>query len=348
MSGFRWGIVGYGWVARDHMAPGIAAAGGAVVAVCDPDPAARALAEVRGARAHADLEGLLAERPDAVYVATPNHLHRRAVEACAAAGVPVLTEKPLAATLADAEAMVAACARAGVLMGTAFDQRRHPAHRAVRDLVAAKRIGAVTAVRIVYACWLGPDWSAGPGLGDGCNGANWRIDPNQAGGGAVIDLAPHGIDLVDALLGEPLVELAGLMQSRVQDYAVDDGGVLVGRTASGVLAAIHNSYNTPEGLPRRRLEVVGSTGQLVAVDTMGQTAGGSVELVDGATGASTPVAFDTAASPFAAQARAFQHAVRGGAHDFDAARDLAGLRLLAGVYDAHRSAPSPLRLGSAA
>ena len=344
MSAFRWGVVGYGWVARDHMAPGIAAAGGAVVAVCDPDPAARALAEARGARAFAHLDAMLREPLDAVYVATPNHLHPQAVEACAAARAPVLTEKPLAATLADAQAMVAACARAGVLLGTAFDQRRHPAHRAIRDLLAAGRIGTVTAVRIVYACWLGRDWSAGPGPGDGCNGANWRIDPGQAGGGAVIDLAPHGIDLVDALLGEPLVELGGLLQSRVQDYAVDDGGALVGRTASGVLVTIHVSYNTPEGLPRRRLEVVGSTGQVVAIDTMGQTAGGSVAVVDGATGASTPVAFDAAASPFAEQARAFQDAVRGAPHDFDAARDLAGMRLLAGVYaadEARRPAPSP-------
>ena len=332
----RWGIVGYGWVARDHMAPGIRAAGGEMAAVCDRDPAARARAEADGTRAHADLAGLLSERPDAVYVATPNHLHREAVEACAAAGVPVLCEKPLAATLADAEAMVAACASAGVLMGTAFDQRRHPAHRALRRELAAGRIGTVAAVRIVYACWLGRDWSAG----DACNGANWRIDPRQAGGGAVIDLAPHGIDLVDALLGEPLVELAGLLQSRVHDYAVDDGGVLVGRTAGGVLAMIHNSYNTPEGLPRRRLEVVGSAGQLVATDTMGQTAGGSLTHVDGATGAETPVAFDAALSPFAEQARAFQAAVRGGPHDFDAARDLAGMRLLAGVYAAHHGRAS--------
>ena len=327
---FRWGVVGYGWVARDHMAPGIAAASGTVAAVCDPDPAARALAQARGARAHADLAGLLSETLDAVYVATPNHLHREAVEACAAASVPVLCEKPLAATLADAEAAVAACARSGVLLGSAFDQRRHAAHRAIRDLLAAGRIGTVTAVRIVYACWLGRDWSAG----EGCNGANWRIDPRQAGGGAVMDLAPHGIDLVDALLGEPLVELAGLLQRRVQEYAVDDGGVLIGRTESGVLVSIHNSYNTPEGLPRRRLEVVGATGQVVALDTMGQTAGGSVTLVDGATGAETPAPFDTAASPFAEQARAFQAAVRGGPHDFDAARDLAAMRLLADIYAA--------------
>ncbi len=338
----RWGIVGFGWVARDYMAPGIRASGGTVAAVCDPDPAARAAAAAAyGATGHADLAGLLAQRPDAVYVATPNHLHRAAVEACAAVGVPILCEKPLAATIADAEAMVAACARAGVLLGSAFDQRHHPAHRAVRG--AVERLGTVTALRIVYGCWVGREWSGSAALA----GANWRIDVHQAGGGAVIDLAPHGIDLVDALLGEPLVELAGLLQSRVQDYPVDDGGMLVGRTAGGVLVSIHNSYNTPEALPRRRLEVVGTRGAIVAVDTMGQTPGGSVTWRDAATGAVAPVPFDAAASPFAAQAAAFADAVAGRPHPFDAARDLAALRLLAGVLATSNGAV-PVRLESAA
>ena len=327
----RWGIVGFGWVARDYMAPGIAAAGHRVVAVCDPDPDAHAASLAIGAAAHADLDGLHAQPLDAVYVATPNRLHRPAVEACAAAGLPVLCEKPLAASLTDAEAMAAACARGGVLLGTAFDQRHHPAHRAIRDAIAAGRVGTVTAIRIVYGCWLGRHWSGDP---TAANSTNWRIDLRQAGGGAVIDLAPHGIDLVDSLLGEPLVALQGLLQSRVQDYAVDDGGVLIGRTRSGILVSIHNSFNTPETLPRRRLEIVGSGGQIVATDTMGQTSGGSVAFTDSATGATHDICFDAAASPFAAQAAAFADAVAGRPHTFDATRDLAAHRLLARVLDA--------------
>ena len=323
----RWGIVGYGWVARDYMAPGIAAAGDRVAAICDPDPAVRAAAEACGIRAFADLRAMLGEALDAVYVATPNHLHRHAVELCLAARVPVLCEKPIAATLSDAEAIAAAARRTGVLLGIAFDQRRHPAHRAIRAAIAEGRVGVVTCIRIVYACWLGRDWTGGAG-------ANWRIEVGQAGGGAVMDLAPHGLDLVDALLDEPITALAGLLQSRVQDYAVDDGGVLVGRTGSGVLVSIHNSYNNPETLPRRRLEIIGTVGQIVAMDTMGQTPGGTVTVTEAATGAMTPLAFDAAASPFTEQARAFARAVRGDPHDFDVARDLEAMRLLTAVYAA--------------
>ncbi len=149
-----------------------------------------------------------------------------------------------------------------------------------------------------------------------------------------MDLAPHGVDLVDFLLGEPLLTLGGLLQRRVHDYAVDDGGVLVGQTASGVLASLHVAYNMPEALPRRRLEVVGTTGQIVAIDTMGQTAGGSVVFTDAVTGTEAPIPFDLVASPFTEQARAFAAAVAGAPHDFDGARDLAVMRLLAQVYAA--------------
>ena len=330
MAGDRvgWGIVGYGWVAHDYMAPGIRAAGHRLVAVCDPDPDSRASAERDGARTHADLAGLLAEpEVEAVYVATPNHLHRGAVEALAAAGKAVLCEKPMAASLADAEAIARAVESRRTFYATAFDQRHHPAHRAMRALVAADRIGTVTAVRIVYACWLGREWSA-------AGQPNWRIDRAQAGGGALMDLAPHGLDLVDFIVGEPIAEILGLTQRRVHDYAVDDGALLVGRTAGGVLASLHVAYNCPDSLPRRRLELIGTRGMLVAQDTMGQTPGGTLTLIDAVGGRPEPIAFDAEASPFTEQVRAFGSALRRPEERtaYSAARDLHTMRLIAQAY----------------
>jgi len=328
--GIGWGIVGYGWVARDYAAPAILAAGHTVRAVCDPGAAARDAA--RGAHPaaslHAGLAPLLADPGvEAVYVATPNHLHRAAVEACAAAGKPVLCEKPMAATLADAEAMAAAAARAGILYGTAFDQRHHPAHAAIRDAVAAGAIGTPTAIRIAYACWLGPAWTV-TGEGD-----NWRADPARAGGGALMDLAPHGLDLAEYLLGDPIRDIAALTQRRVQDYAVDDGALLIGRTAGGVLVQLHVAYNCPDALPRRRLEVLGSRGQIVAENTMGQDAGGRVTRTDEAGDAAPLPVPDADASPFARQMAAFGRAIAARDHDaFNAARDLHTMRLLHRAY----------------
>ena len=301
--------------------PGIEAAGGSIVAVADPSPVAQASAESASILSFDDTATMLAAGGiDALYVATPNNAHLAPVRAAVAAGVPVLCEKPLAASLADAEAIAAAVG--GHLCGTAFDQRHHPAHRAMADAIGGGEIGRPVAVRIVYACWVGPDWSED----------NWRADPAAAGGGAVIDLALHGLDLAQMLLGEPLERLHIDLQRRVHDYAVDDGGVLGGRTGGGVLVQSHVAYNCAEVLPRRRLEVLGETGMLVATDTMGQTPGGRVELHCGRTGDVTPLPFDTELSPFTAQAAAFAAAVRGEAHDFDMARDLALMRLFDGAY----------------
>jgi len=292
--------------------------------VADPDPAARCAAVAAGARAHAATEALLADPGvQAVYVATPNHLHRAVVEAAAAAGKPVLCEKPMAATLGDAEAIVASVARAGVPYGTAFDQRHHPAHAAIRGAIADGAVGTVTAIRIAYACWVDAGWAPD----------NWRADPARAGGGALIDLAPHGLDLVEFLLGEPLEEVAALTQTRVQRYAVDDGAMLVGRTARGVLAQLHVAYNCPEALPRRRLEVLGTRGQILAKRTMGQTPGGAVWLIDGRLGLRRPLPVpDATASPFARQMAAFARFVADGDGDFSAARDLHTMSLLARAY----------------
>ena len=309
-DGVRWGVVGTGWVARDYVGPGIEASrNGRVVAACDPDAGALA-AFLPGAEIvrTAELGALIGrDDVDAVYVATPNHAHRGAVEAAAAAGKAVLCEKPMAHALADAEAMAAAVRVSGVPYATAFDQRHHPAHRALRALVADGALGTVTAVRIRYACWTGPDWSP-----DGAPHDNWRADPARAGGGAFIDLAPHGLDLTQHLLGEPITEVAALLQRRVHAYAVDDGGALVGRTAGGALLSLSVAYNCPETFPRRELEVVGTRARALALRTMGQTPGGTLTLTDAATGEARPVPFDAEASPFRLQAEAFADALLAG------------------------------------
>jgi len=324
----RWGIAGYGWVARDHMAPGIAAAGGRVAAIADPSLAARAHAEASGIAAFDSVEAMLAAGAcDLVYVATPNDAHLAPVSACAAAGVPVLCEKPISASLADAEAMAGAVSAAGTLYGTAFDQRHHPAHRVLANRIAAGDIGRPIGVRVVYACWVDPLWTPDGGAHD-----NWRADPVRAGGGAVIDLALHGLDLAERVLSEPVEALSIQLQRRIHDYPVDDGGMLMGRTADGVLFQSHVAYNCAEVLPRRRLEVLGEHGMIVATDTMGQTPGGTLTRRCARSGEEQPIAFDAATSPFAAQAAAFMAAARGAHHDFSMTRDLSLMRVFDHAY----------------
>ncbi len=265
---------------------------------------------------------------EAVYVATPNHLHRPIVEAAARAGKHVLCEKPMATSLADAEAMVAACQVHGVRYATAFDQRFQARHRHLRELVRAGRLGLITAVRVHYACWTPADWS--PPTTQGPHD-NWRIDPARAGGGAFIDLAPHGLDLAQVLLGEPLVETRSLLQRRVFDYPVDDGAALVGRFRSGALLLLNVAYNCPDQFPRRTLELIGTRAMAIAQDTMGQTPGGTLRIIDAASGTTETVAItaDEDVSPFAAGIEAFSRCLRSGEpFPYPPEHDLHTMRLL--------------------
>ncbi len=314
----RWGIAGCGWVARDFAAPAIAdSSNGTLVAVHDRDSVAMTRFKVPG---FADMRSMLG-RIDALYVATPNNAHRALVEAAACAGIPVLCEKPMATTLADARAMVAACAATGTLYATAFDQRFHAAHRRIADMVAGDALGVVTMVRIVYACWVGPEFSETPD--------NWRIDPARSGGGALMDLAPHGLDLASMVLGSPLTDVAAMGQSRVHSYAIEDGATVMARAASGALVQMHVAYNCPETLPRRRLEVVGTKGQVIAIDTMGQTGGGRLEFISADTGVCQTIEVPgMERSPFLNQIEAFAAAVEGGAFPFSAQHDLAIMALV--------------------
>lgn len=302
----RWRIVGVGWVARDFVIPAIHAARNAeLVAALDirDDP---------GDRTTADF--------DAVYIATPNDCHADIAAHYAAKGKHVLCEKPMARTLTEAQQMVSACRAAGVQYATAFDQRFHPRHRQMRDLIKNGKLGTICSARIHYACWLPPDWSTD----------NWRVDPLRAGGGAMIDLAPHGLDLLQVLLGEPIVAIHALKQRKLWNYPVDDGAVLTACFQGGALATIQVGYNCPDAFPRRRLEVIGSEGMLIANNTMGQTPGGTVHWY-GADGQASelPPPFDVERSPFQLQIEAFsQSLLDRSPFPFTPEHDLETMRLL--------------------
>ena len=135
-------------------------------------------------------------------------------------------------------------------------------------------------------------------------------------------------------------------QAKVHHYQVEDGALLMARSRSGAMVQMHVAYNCPETLPRRRLEVVGTAGQAVATDTMGQTAGGRLEFIDAATGVATPVHVPGAGrSPFLNQVEAFADAVAGtGAFPVTPEHDLA---IMALVLRAQAMAVPPRALDAA-
>ena len=187
----RWGILSTANIARTKVVPGMhKAASCEVVAVGSRDvAAARRFAEELGIpRAHGSYEDLLADpEVDAVYIPLPNHMHLEWTIAAARAGKHVLCEKPLAVTAADAERMVEACDAAGVRLMEAFMYRLHPSWVAVRELLAAGRIGRLQTVQSWFSYFND----------DPTNIRNIA----EVGGGALFDIGCYCVNLSRMLFG---------------------------------------------------------------------------------------------------------------------------------------------------
>jgi predicted dehydrogenase len=203
---------------------------------------------VFGARRVHDSYAALLDDPDveAVYVPLPNALHRPWVERAAAAGKHVLCEKPLGVDAADARAMAAACAAAGVVLLEAYVTPFHPRTAAVDSLIRAGRHGALRFARAVFTSALGRP-------GD----HRWRP---EMGGGALLDVGTYCLAPLLAAAGRPPVRVAAAAARAPSGVDAAFAGWLdFGR---GFTAAIECSLDAPE---RQSLEIAG-TEAAVTVD----------------------------------------------------------------------------------
>jgi predicted dehydrogenase len=231
MKTIRWGIVGCGDVTEVKSGPGLSkAANSRLVAVMRRDGALAAdYARRHGVpRWHDDADAIIrAPDVDALYVATPPASHRDYVLRCAAAGKPVLVEKPMAMDHRECTDMVAACRAAGVALWVAYYRRALPRFLAVRDLVAGGAVGAVRMVTSRQFQPLKPPAEMNPGS------PPWRIDAAQSGGGLFVDMASHTLDFLDCLFG-PIEDVRALAGNQGGAYGPEDTVAASYRFASGV------------------------------------------------------------------------------------------------------------------
>ncbi|MCX7885676.1 MAG: Gfo/Idh/MocA family oxidoreductase [Verrucomicrobiae bacterium] len=265
----KWGVVGSGGIARRRTIPeGIVPASNAtLVAVFDPDSKANeAVAAQFGARAVNSLEELLRCDIDAVYIASPPAVHRAQTIASAKAGKHVLCEKPLGLTVGDAEAMIAACRRARVLLGTAFMMRFHAQHQAALKIIRDGQLGKPVFGRAQLSCWYPPIKGA------------WRQDPKTGGGGALMDMGGHCIDLLEMFFG-PVRAVSCLINRTVHRYRSEDSAVATLFFKNGALGVVDTFFCMPDEASENRLELYGTLGSILAKGTIGQGASGEMIAV---------------------------------------------------------------------
>ena len=225
MNKTRVAVAGAGTIGLAHIAVAQRSATCTLSAIVDPSPAARARAQAAGVPLYASLAELLAtNRLDGVILATPNPLHVPQALECIAAGVPILLEKPIAPTVAEAQRLVDAvdAAKAKVLIG------HHRAHSPImakaREVVASGVLGRLVAV-MGSATFFKPDVYFAE--------APWRREP---GAGPILMNMIHEVHNLRILCGE-IVAVQAFASNAVRGFAVEDTVAISLRFASGALGS---------------------------------------------------------------------------------------------------------------
>lgn len=268
-SSMGWGLIGASTIAKEHMVNAInAQAGHHVQAVFSTSQErAEQFASVAGInKAYDSLEALLADpQVHIVYISTTNELHYSQVLAAAAAGKHVLCEKPLALNIKDAQEMVKACEKAGVVMATNHHLRNAATHQAMRDLIASGAIGLPLFARVFHAVYLPPHLQG------------WRLDQPQAGGGVILDITVHDMDTLRFTLNSEPIEVVGMSQSAsLAQQGLEDGVMAVVRFANGTLAQLHDAFTVKNA--GTGIEYHGDKGSIIGKNVMTQQPVGEVIL----------------------------------------------------------------------
>lgn len=258
MDEVRWGIIGCGDVTEVKSGPALRRVPNSrLVAVMRRDGAlARDYAARHQVARWYDEAGALLDDPEvnAVYVATPPSTHEEYVLRAAAAGKPVLVEKPMGRTHAECLRMIAACERAGVPLFVAYYRRSLPAYVRVKRLLEE---GAVGDLRCVAIRLLQPASAEDRSR----TSLPWRVRPDISGGGYFMDLASHQFDLLDFLVG-PITSVHGSAANRAGLYPAEDVVAAEFAFASGVCGTGLWCFDVPEAAREDVIQMWGSSGSL--------------------------------------------------------------------------------------
>ncbi len=245
-------ILGAGMVAEYHLnaLQECADLGARLVGVGHYNPALYDdISERFGAPASSYDELLADPAVDAVCICTPSGYHAQQAIAAASSGKHVLVEKPMAISLADADAMIAACRDNGVQLGVCLQRRAEPLFRRVHDAIHGGDLGEITLGVVTMPYFRDEPYYAQ---------AEWRGTWAMDGGGVLMNQGIHIIDLLLWFLGDP-VEVHAFADSRHRSVEIEDTAGAVLRFANGSVATITATVATEPGFPHR-LEVYGTNG----------------------------------------------------------------------------------------
>lgn len=254
MDILKWGLIGCGDIAQKRVAPALRD-----LPMCEllavtrsrPD-LAESFANRFGARKwYPAWHELLADKEiDAVYIATPVHLHAAQTIAAAEAGKHVLCEKPMATNVEECDAMVAACRANDVKLGVAYYRHFYPVIERIKKVIASGEIGKPVLVQVNAFEWFDP----GPD-----HPRRWLIEREMAGGGPMFDFGCHRIEALVNIFG-PVQRVTSIVSNAVFNREVEDTATALFQFESGTCGVLSVSHAASE--PRDTLDVFGVQGSI--------------------------------------------------------------------------------------
>ena len=271
MNKVKWGVIGAGGIADRRTLPGMMLAENAELAAVmemSMELAEKLKVKYHANRAYDNTDDLLKDPEiQAVYIASPVFCHKEQAIKAAGAKKHILLEKPLALTSRDSEEILEACEKEGVKIASGFMMRFHPYHQKMREIVQSGKLGQIVSCRGQLTCWF-PEM---PG--------NWRQRKATSGGGAIMDMGVHCVDLIQYITGSKAKKVASFLGTKTFSYEVDDSSSTLLELENGAYAYVDANFNIPDAAARCRLEVYGTRGSLLAEGTMSQTEGGRLEAI---------------------------------------------------------------------
>jgi predicted dehydrogenase len=252
-------LVGCGKVGRIHAVALAQRPESELVAVCDGLPdRAKGFAEEFGVRGFVHVAEMLEKaKPEAICICTPHPVHAAPAVHALSAGVHVLVEKPMAATLADCDRMLAAAKISGATLGVVSQRRWFEPVVRVREVIAAGKLGTPALGVVGMFNWRDASYYESD---------SWRGRWDTEGGGVLVNQAPHQLDLLSWFMGE-IEEISGCWANvNHPSVEVEDTAVAVVRFKSGGLGSIVASLSQKPGL-FTHVHIHGSNGASVGVET---------------------------------------------------------------------------------
>ena len=263
----KWCVIGAGGIADRRTIPALLKDGeNELVAVMDSFlSTAEKVGAKYGAKAFDNEEEMLKSvECDAVYIGTPVFCHKEQAMLALRYGKHVFMEKPVALNSAEAKNLVEAFKKAQKQLSIGYMMKYHNLHELAKIMVKEGKIGQVNNVRAQFSCWY-PDIAGA-----------WRQKKSLGGGGAIMDLGVHCIELITYLLGEEIVDAKSFYSTHTFSYEVEDGAVIIFKTESGTLGHIDVNFNIPDKASESKLELYGSEGYIICKGTLGQEETGTL------------------------------------------------------------------------